>query len=143
MDKKKLITWGAVAVGGYIIYMAIKKNKDKKLQSGFPYSPDDSGNVITSTFNANKVADEIFDAMDGYGTNESAIVASFNKVKTDADFDALNTAFGTRTISSGTWNILISDFTGDLSACLRDELSSGWINDINSALRRNGVTKTI
>jgi len=143
MDKKKLITWGAVAVGAYVIYMAIQKNKDKKLQSGFPYSPDNSGTIITSTFNANKTADEIFAAMDGYGTDESAIVSSFNKVKTDADFDALVTAFGTRTISSGSWNILISDFTGDLSACLRDELSSGWISDINNTLQRNGVTKTI
>jgi hypothetical protein len=141
---KKLLTWAAVLVGGYVVYKAIQSSNAKKLQSGYPYSPDpNGGGVITTTFNASKTATEIFNAMDGYGTDESAIVAAFNKVKSDADFDALVRAFGVRTISSGSGNIFVSDFTGDLSECLNDELSSYWIDDINSSLQKKGVTKTI
>ena len=64
-------------------------------------------------------------------------------IKTNADFDALFSAFGKRTISSGIGNIFVGDFTGDLSECLKDELSEDLINEINSTLQANGVTKKI
>jgi hypothetical protein len=143
IDKKKLITWGAIALGGYLLYKYFKGNPTAIFKSGFPYSPDNSGNINTSTFNSKKGADEIFAAMDGYGTDESAIVGVFNKVKNNTDFDELVRDFGTRTISSGNLNVFQGDFTGDLASCLKNELDSDWINSINSALQRNGVTKTI
>jgi len=144
MDNKKLLTWGAVIVGGYIIYKAIQSNKNKKLQSGYPYSPDpNGGGVIITTFNANKIADDIFEAMDNYGTDWDTIVYSINKVKSNADFDALVTAFGTRTLNCGTGNPFCSDFTGNLTDCLNDELDSSELQEVNSILQKNGVTKTI
>jgi hypothetical protein len=144
MDNKKLLTWGAVIVGGYIVYKSIQSYNKKKLQSGYPYSPDPDGDgVIITTFNANKVANDIFDSMDGYGTDWDTIVSSFNKVKTDADFDALVVAFGTKTVNSGTGNIFVSNFTGDLIACLNDELDSSELEEINTILQKKGITKTI
>jgi len=143
MDNKKLLTWGAVIVGGYIVYKSIQSYNKKKLQSGYPYSPNPDGEIILTTFNANKIANEIFEAMDGYGTDNATIISALNKVKSDADFDALVSAFGIRTVNSGTGNIFVSDFTGDLSSCLRDELNTSELAEINALLQKNGVTKTI
>ena len=93
--------------------------------------------------NATSVANDLFNAMDGYGTNEDDIVAAFAKIHSNADFDAVVNAFGTRTISSGRGNIFTSDFTGNLAACLQDELSADWIDQINSTLENNGVSRRI
>jgi hypothetical protein len=104
------------------------------------------GTTTPSDLSSNQIrtiADDIFNAMDGYGTNEDSILADFKKLKTNNDFDNLVNAFGTRTVSSGTGNIFMSDFTGELSACLREELSSGWIADINAALRSNRISRSV
>ena len=93
--------------------------------------------------NANSVANNLFNAMDGYGTDEDAIILAFSKINSDADFDAVNTAFGTKTISSGTGNIFFSDFTGNLSQCLVDELSEYYIDQINSDLANRGISRRI
>lgn len=143
MDNKKLLTWGAVIVGGYIVYKSIQSYNKKKLQSGYPYSPDPDGEIITTTFNANKIANQIFEAMENYGTDWNTIVSSINKVKSDADFDALVSAFGTRTVNCGSFNPFCSDFTGDLADCLKDELDSSELEEVNAILQKNGVTKTI
>jgi hypothetical protein len=81
--------------------------------------------------------------MDGYGTNEDDIIFAFSKIHSDADFDAVWNAFGTRTISSGTGNIFVSDYTGDLAGCLNDELSASYIDQINQTLIQNGVSRRI
>lgn len=97
-----------------------------------------SGNL--SNAQITKIADDIFNAMDGYGTNEQDIVDSFKKLRTNDDFNALVQAFGTRTISSGAGNIFQSDFNGNLRECLYDELSDSWIEQINNVLRNNGIS---
>lgn len=108
-------------------------------------TPGGSGGVTPGaiTINAGSVAQDLFDAMDGYGTNEGSIVTSFSKIRSDADFDAVWNAFGTRTISSGTGNIFQGDFTGDLGQCLLDELSTGYIDQINISLANKGVSRRI
>ena len=91
----------------------------------------------------NTISNDMFEAMDGYGTDEDTILSAFRKLKTNTDFDNLVSVFGTKTINSGTGNIFQSDFSGNLKECLRDELSDGWISDINSILSSNRIDRTI
>lgn len=143
MDNKKLITLGVVLVGGFLVYKYLIKGKGNSNSGGTGggTTPGGSGQLSANTIK--KMADDIYDAMDGYGTDEDTILSTFEKIKTDADFDALVKAYGTRTLSSGAGNIFMSDYNGDLSGALHDELSSGWITDINNALQRNGVNRSV
>jgi hypothetical protein len=136
MDKKKLIIWGGVIlIGGYLVY--------KYLKGGGSSSGLGSSDGLLSSNQINKISTDLFDAMDGYGTEEDTIFSSFEKIKTDADFDAVVKAFGTRTISSGRGNVFQSDYNGDLIGALKNELSSTEIEQLNSILQKNKVNRTI
>jgi len=140
MDNKKLITLGVVVVGSFLVYKFIIKGGNKGNDGGDGVKP--SGGQLSSS-QLIKMATDLFEALDGYGTNEETILSVFTKVKTNADFDNLVSAFGTRTISSGAGNVFVSDFSGDLTACLRDELNSTEIAEINTLLQKNGVNRSI
>lgn len=103
-----------------------------------PYNPNGGGGV--SNLNFSTMANSIFNAMDGYGTGNTTIENELKKLKSKADWDALVSAFGTRTISSGTGNIFQSDFTGNLTECLNDELDSDELEDANEILNKIGVS---
>jgi len=143
MDNKKLITWGVVIVGGLLVYKYVLKGKGNSNSGGGGGTTPAGGGGLLSASAIKKMADDIYEAMDGYGTDEDTIVSAFQRIKTDADFDALVQAYGTRSVSSGAGNIFMSDYNGDLSGALHDELSSGWITDINNALQRNGVNRSV
>lgn len=64
---------------------------------------DGSGPTISSA-QAAMYADQLFTAMDGYGTDFPGISKVFVQVKNDADVLAISSAFGIREISSGQWN---------------------------------------
>ena len=140
MDNKKLITLGVVVVGGFLVYKFIIKGGNKNNNNGGGGTA--SGGKLSST-QLSKMATDLFEAMDGYGTDYNTIFSNFQKIKTDADFDNLVTAFGTRTINSGTGNIFVDDFKGDLSACLVDELDSTELAQINEILAKNAVNRHI
>lgn len=141
MDNKKLITLGVVVVGSFLVYKFIIKGGNKNNGGGEGGVKPSDGQLSSSQIN--KMATDLFDAMDGYLTNEETILSVFTKIKTNADFDNLVIAFGTRTISSGAGNVFVSDFTGDLSACLRDELDSSEIAEVNEILAKKGVDRSI
>jgi len=86
------------------------------------------------------IANNLFDAMDGYGTGNDTIETELKKIKSKQEWDSLVRAFGTRTISSGTWNFIQSDFTGGLVECLQNELDSGETARVNQILSRIGVS---
>lgn len=105
-----------------------------------PSQTDLTGNQVM------KIANDLFEAMDDYGTDWDStigITTSFKKIKTNNDMDNLMSAFGTRTLNCGTGNIFCSDFTGNLKECLRDELDEDEISEVNAILRSNGVSRSI
>lgn len=102
-----------------------------------------TGGTVASGLDYRSLAKKIFDACDGYGTNEDRIVDVFKQLRNNADFDALTDAYGVREVSSGTGNIFQSNFKGDLSSTLRNELSSSWIDDINDELSSKGISRRI
>jgi hypothetical protein len=113
------------------------KNFEKELGENFV---DLTGNQVM------QIANNLFEAMDNYGTDwdsSTGITPSFEKIKTNNDFDNLVSAFGTRTLNCGTGNPFCTDFTGNLIECLRDELDEDEISEVNDILRRNSVSRTI
>ena len=88
---------------------------------------------------ASVIANAIFTAMDGYGTDEDGIVNQMKKIKNNADFLLVQQKFGTRTISSGRFNPE-PNYKGRLTGALGSELSSYWTKLINKNLTSKGVT---
>lgn len=84
-------------------------------------------------------------AMDGCGPGWATQLPIWTGMKNDADVHALIVAYGTRTVDK--CGVFTGDFTGDLAATLAYKFSgvegsvfSGSLSDINSILKKNGVT---
>jgi hypothetical protein len=116
-----------------------KLNYDEKTQT-FVFT-NKSYVVDTDNPKFKAMATKLFDAMDGYGTDFDMIKVVFNQLSNQSDFDSVFRAFGIRTISSGKGNVFVTDFKGNLSGALYNELSSGEINELNSILRNKGIRK--
>lgn len=82
---------------------------------------------------AQSFAQSLFTAMDGYGTDEDAIIGVFKNLKNDADFAMVSNAYGIREVSSGAWNPE-PNYKGSLSGALTSELSQSWKDEINKIL---------
>jgi hypothetical protein len=89
------------------------------------------------------LANQLFDAFDGYGTGNTKVKEIFNLLKSNADYDALKAAYGVREVSSGAWNIFVQNFEGDLPATIRDEMSESLVSELNEILAKNGITRSI
>jgi hypothetical protein len=126
-NKKGLIATLVVVGLGAAAYFLFLRNKDGRGGRG-------GGAKMLPIANA------IFDAMNGYGTGNDTIENQLKKLTTKSEWDALVRAFGTRTISSGTWNVFQDDFTGTLSDCLNDELDSSELESVNQILSKIGVS---
>ena len=133
---------GGVILGlGMVAYLVFKKKGNYPAPVPLPPNPDPyGGDNGVSNLDFRKMADSIFDAMDGYGTGNNTIENELKKLKSKSDWNALVSAFGTRTISSGTWNVFQDNFTGTLSDCLNDELDSDELDDVNEILNKIGVS---
>lgn len=88
---------------------------------------------------AQSYAQSIFTAMDGYGTDEEAILGVFKNIKNDADFAMISNAYGVREVSSGAWNPE-PNYKGTMSGALTSELSQSWKDDINKVLAGKKIT---
>ncbi len=101
------------------------------------------GGQVNTNLDFRSLANQLFDAFDGYGTANSKIKEIFKLLRSNADYDALKAAYGVREVSSGAWNIFQSNFEGDLPATLREELDSDELAELNQILTSNGISRTI
>ena len=152
-----LPTWakGVVAVVvvggiGYLVYKLIKVGGGVK-ENKTERQEDNSWNKELDQLNSNEstkmtlskaqllsMANKIHAAMDGYGTDEEAIIKAFRILKNNADFAGLQSAYGVQEISSGRFNPE-PNFTGNLIAALSTELSDYWITKINAILKAKRI----
>lgn len=125
-----LVATGGVVWGTTEIVRAVKKRKSAKgsreeMKDIKDELKDLNANASTkqtlSPSSASAMANNLFTAMDGYGTDSVAITKNLLKLKNQADWLAVRKAFGSRTISSGKLNPT-PDFTGTLEGALTDEL---------------------
>lgn len=85
------------------------------------------------------LADDLFDAMDGFGTNTNVIYNTFKLLKNDADFIKLDTAFGVREASDNLFGLMEQE---DLTGWIKDDLSSTEITKLNKQLANQGISKS-
>jgi len=88
---------------------------------------DASQGQTISGYRATELANKIYRAVKGTGTDEAAIYAAFNSIKTTGDVYAIVSAFGVKD------NMTLSEW-------LYDDLSNGEINKINKILTAKGIT---
>jgi hypothetical protein len=98
--------------------------------------------------NFTSLANDLYAAMDNYGTAwdngpSNGVTGIIKMLKTNADFDALSIAYGTRTLNCGSFNPFCSDFTGNMIESLNDELDSSEIKEVNQILASNGLARKI
>lgn len=98
------------------------------------------GGIPTSNLDFRSMANNLFDAMDGYGTGYTDVETELKKLKSKSDWFALVDAYGVRTLNCGSYNPFCDDFTGDLEQCLQDELDSDETEDVNEILNKIGVS---
>ncbi len=133
---------GGVAFIGWKIYKGIQQ---RKILEG-SRKENDAVKSELSTLSANPatkgtlneaqlagLANKIHSAMDGYGTDNKAIVAAMAQLKNDADVLGLIKAYGIRKISSGKGNPA-PDFEGGLSAAITEEMPQTGYGVLNYAL---------
>jgi len=148
MNKKT--TKGIVAAAAVlaVLFVAMKIMKPKKTvpqgDSGGG-GTNDGGSISGANPNLDfrSLANQLFDAFDGYGTANKKVKDIFKLLKSNADYDALKAAYGVREVSSGTGNIFVSNYEGDLPSTLRNEMSKSEINELNQILTSNGITRAI
>jgi hypothetical protein len=137
-----VIVLAGVSLAGYRIYKVIQ---NKKLLEGSKKETDatrrelerlNSNSTTRTTLSQaqfSSLANKIFAAMDGYGTDNKAIIAAMANLNNDADVLALINAYGIRKISSGRANPM-PDFEGTLSGALTEEMPQTGYGILNYAL---------
>ena len=140
---------GIVAIGavGYVIYKEIKKREaDKGNKAENTAANSELADLLRRGIKPSyqksqyaSYANSLWEAMDGYGTDSDLIMRIIANMKNDADFLALSSAYGIRTVSSGAGNPE-PDLKGTLSAALASELSNSKIKDINASMAKKGIT---
>lgn len=89
--------------------------------------------------NAFDMSDPLFGWAGSFSGSGKVLVKILENLKNDADFAALNEAYGIRTYDQcGIWPFA-TDFTGNLFQAVIDELDNGEINAINKRLAKKGI----
>lgn len=151
--KGLLIVAGVIAgtaITGYFVYKGIKNYQAKKdSRAQVDAAEDDLKGLAQSgvkpTLSAsqlNLISNNLFTAMNGYGTDEAAVLHEIVKINNEADMLALIKTYGTKTLSSGNLNPT-PNFTGSLTAALAEELSDAYILAINNVLAKKGIKNRI
>lgn len=151
MDKKTkdgIITASIFVAAAYLLYKIFNKKGALNTNSGGnsgvvmpnPILGGTIGTAPTMTTDKFKeIADKIFNAFEGYGTDTTTIKNQFALLKNNDDVMGLVAAYGIREISSGKYNPL-PDFMGNLPEAIGEELSQSEISDLNSILVKSGIT---
>lgn len=149
-----VIVIGGLAYVGYKLLKAPKKIEENKGNREENRSNNNeleklNGNPTTrqtlSQSDASAIANKLFTAMDGYGTDVPTIEQQMNRLKNQADWLAVKVAYGIREVSSGKLNPE-PNYTGTLEGALASELG---INDVmararvNAAMKKKGITAVI
>ena len=150
-------TRGVVTLGGVIVlgivavkefrYFTGAQTSERQLDRNWNQEADllqtQEGKKPTITkAQAGAFAEKLFTAMDGYGTDEDAIINVFSHLKTDGDFAYVQAAYGIREVSSGNWNPE-PNYKGSLTGALSNELANSYIKQVNNILKAKKISYRI
>lgn len=153
---------GAIAIAvvggiGYLVYSLIKKGKDIKESKGNrdevktvgseldKLNSNSSTKQTLSASDASAIANKLFATMDGYGTDTTTIEGQLKRLKNQADWLAVRSAYGIREVSSGRFNPE-PNYKGTLEGALTTELGyfdSSMRERINNYFTKQGIKATI
>jgi hypothetical protein len=147
---KGVVAIAIVAGVGYGVYYLVKtlkdlnENKDDKEEQksweddAEAIKNDPKRRQVLTDAQLKSMANKVFSAMDGYGTDEEAIISVFRTLKTDGDFIGLQKAWGIREVNSGAFNPT-PNFKGTLNGAVTDELSGYYKQRINKILTNKKI----
>jgi hypothetical protein len=148
---KKVMRLGLLIVAGVVVYYLVKGvvkriPSREEVQAGSNEldvlnQNSETKQKITKQ-QAESFANVLHVSMDGYGTDENAIVNVFSKLKNNADYLAVSNAYDIREVSSGKLNPE-PNYKGTMAGALHSELSSYYTAKINSMLRSKKITYSI
>jgi hypothetical protein len=141
-NKNGLIVLAVVALGGYFIYKNMKKTDNGGGGGGNTGGSGTGGGTTTggvSNLNFTQMADDLFNAFNGWGTRNTVVFSTLLMLNNQADFDKLVEVYGVRKVSSGSGNIFANDFNGGLVETIKDEMSSSEIQKINDQFVAKGI----
>lgn len=146
MEKKTkngLIVTALILGVGYFLY---KKFKGSPAPSNAEIDAVLGGNTgANPTLSVDKlkeIADKIYVAFNGYGTDvngNNGLINQFALLRNNDDLMGLIAAYGIREVDGGMWNPL-PNFKGNLVQTISDELSNSEISQINSIIVKSGIT---
>ena len=138
-----------LAVGIYIVYRLVKGASQFAQDQPFRSEEQQTANELQklnqnpytkqklSDAQAKSYANKLFQAMKGLGTDEQQIYSVFYKLQNNADFLAIQNAFGTKTVNSG--NYFIPDVRGTMVTCLSSELDIDETKKVNDILKAKKI----
>lgn len=150
---------GAIGVGllagvGYLVYRVMRAPKDIKAGQG-NRQEDRAVNQELDKVNSNPstaqklaksdalaIANNVFAAMDGWGTDGLGIYKQLTRLQNQADWLAVRAAYGVREVSSGKWNPE-PNYKGPLEGAMTSELGVNdiaWIQKINAYFKSKGIS---
>jgi hypothetical protein len=130
---KRILVIFIVIIAIYYVYKIFFKKSDQEKAAdkaaetvaGLTVS---ETNLTLSKNEINLISQQLFDAMDAYGTDEDAIISAFNMISTRDDLLAVMKRFGTPPY--GSW--LFGHEIYDLRAWLKAELSGDTLNYVRN-----------
>jgi hypothetical protein len=140
-------------LGAYIIYRLVKGTSQKLEDKPFDSENQQTTNELQvlnqnpstkqkiTNSQAMAYANKIYTCMEGQGTYEYELIGVFYHLNNDADFLAVEKAFGTRTIHSRTY--FVPDFRGTMVSAIADELDVSYIKKINDILIQKKIKRRV
>jgi len=116
-----------------VVNKGIKDNQSKP-----PGQKDEQKLLTLPLIQYTQLATTLQIAMQGTGTNESAILRVMNQLSTNSDVLMLIQAFGMKTLSNNPLGFGGTNL--NLIGWLNEELSESDIKDVNKLLRSRGIT---
>jgi hypothetical protein len=137
--KKGIITALFIGVIGYALYKAFSKPTPPTNNGG---GGGNGGGGTSTQLDFTSLANTLFDAFDGIGTKNGVWRSVLIQLQKQADWDALSTAYGTKTITAGIGGFIKTCKNCDLVKSFKSELSSNELEQVNTILKSKNI-KTI
>ncbi len=148
--KAKIALLLAVVAGGIAAFFIIKRNfKNIKNTQDSKKEVSETNDVLSQLAKDGKkgtidglkiqtVANSIFTAMDGIGTDIHGVYRAFANINNDVDMVNVIKAYGVRELSSGKFNP-VPNIKGTLSQAITEELNSEEVQALNGMLANKGI----
>jgi hypothetical protein len=146
----------AIGIPSYIAYTIYKNKKDeaalakaleeqKQLEDEVANDINNGGKLSYDKSYYIGLADQLWAAFDGYGTDNQTVFDVFKKMNTNLDVKQLQLSYNNKysniEINSGRWNPA-SGYKGNLKGAIADELGNIWSGDIDYKNCTYGVLST-